>query len=526
MRKVIICVFITMLLIGTTFTFLGTASDNITNKEKLLEIKKAITDNNAKWTAGFNSVFTPEGGNCKDLLGCIKEETTAEEPYTFEICASLPDSFDWRNVDGTNYVTSIKSQRGCGSCVAFGTLGALEAVVQIEFNETFDCDLSEAHLFFCGGGSCDRGWYNSRAADFVEDIGVADEMCFPYEGKDMDCDEKASNWKNRVITANAGTARRSAAIKEALIEYGPVLTAFTVYEDFGSYTGGIYEHVSGAKEGGHAVAIVGYNDDSSYWICKNSWGEGWGENGFFRIKYRECGIDDTAYYFDGVNGNIQPFKPKNVFPYDRATNVDPDVNISWNNCEDIDGDTVTYTIFMNEGLVVYDGKEVLVEGITNNYFQVEDLDKNKMYSFKVIAEDEHGSQHASDDITFVTRPPSPPTIEGPTDARIRRECTYTASTTDDDGEEYYWFFKWGDDEDTGWLGPYNADDKVSATHTWDDKDKYIIKVRYKEDGLMSDWTTLEVSMPKNKVVCTPLLHRLFDRYLTISTLLDQFFSVK
>ena len=77
---------------------------------------------------------------------------------------------------------------------------------------------------------------------------------------------------------------------------GPIVAAFDVYEDFRDYTGGIYEHVWGDYLGGHAVAIVGYNDAENYWIVKNSWGTGWGENGWFRIRYGQCNIDSYLAY--------------------------------------------------------------------------------------------------------------------------------------------------------------------------------------------------------------------------------------
>jgi C1A family cysteine protease len=72
---------------------------------------------------------------------------------------------------------------------------------------------------------------------------------------------------------------------------GPLSACFSVYDDFYAYTGGIYSHVSGNLVGGHCVSVVGYNDTGQYWICKNSWGTGFGENGFFRIAYVQCGID-------------------------------------------------------------------------------------------------------------------------------------------------------------------------------------------------------------------------------------------
>ena len=49
---------------------------------------------------------------------------------------SLPDEFDWRNVDGKNYVSPVRDQATCGSCYAFGTLAMFEARVRILSNDT------------------------------------------------------------------------------------------------------------------------------------------------------------------------------------------------------------------------------------------------------------------------------------------------------------------------------------------------------------------------------------------------------
>jgi len=63
-------------------------------------------------------------------------------------------------------------------------------------------------------------------------------------------------------------------------------TAFTVYSDFMNYESGVYHHVSGTVEGGHAIKILGWGteDGMDYWLCANSWGTSWGLEGFFKIK--------------------------------------------------------------------------------------------------------------------------------------------------------------------------------------------------------------------------------------------------
>jgi Papain family cysteine protease/Repeat of unknown function (DUF5648) len=76
---------------------------------------------------------------------------------------------------------------------------------------------------------------------------------------------------------------------------GALAACFTVYSDFFAYRSGVYRHVTGGLAGGHCVSIVGYDDAAGCWIAKNSWGAGWGDMGFFRIAYGQCGIDATMW---------------------------------------------------------------------------------------------------------------------------------------------------------------------------------------------------------------------------------------
>ena len=67
---------------------------------------------------------------------------------------------------------------------------------------------------------------------------------------------------------------------------GTIIAAFTVYQDFFSYSSGVYRHISGAYCGRHAIRIIGYGylGGVAYWLCANSWGTGWGQAGFFKFK--------------------------------------------------------------------------------------------------------------------------------------------------------------------------------------------------------------------------------------------------
>ena len=74
-------------------------------------------------------------------------------------------------------------------------------------------------------------------------------------------------------------------IKAEIFARGPVATVVNGKE-LHHYRGGIYTNVTASQVPGHVVSIVGWggtNDGATYWICRNSWGEYWGEMGFFRI---------------------------------------------------------------------------------------------------------------------------------------------------------------------------------------------------------------------------------------------------
>ncbi|MCX6722449.1 MAG: hypothetical protein NT094_00065, partial [Candidatus Staskawiczbacteria bacterium] len=110
----------------------------------------------------------------------------------------LPSTFDWRNINGRNYITPVKDQHYCGSCAVFATIGSLEGEVNAYYNNpSINLDLSEQDLVSCSGaGSCSTGF--SVTLPYIRSIGVTDEACFPYTSKDSSCSEKCSTWQSNV----------------------------------------------------------------------------------------------------------------------------------------------------------------------------------------------------------------------------------------------------------------------------------------------------------------------------------------
>lgn len=221
--------------------------------------------------------------------------------------AALPAAFDLRNASGQNYVSGVRDQGSCGSCVAFGSIAVMEGTARYGRRlPSLSVDLSEAHLFYGHGATvgvtCLTGWLPLPALTFATNQGVTFESDFPYTPGNTSGGSAPAGWQNHRAraTGTADLTNKVADIKKHLTEIGPVTGCFIVYTDFYSYKSGVYQHVTGGEEGGHCVAIVGFDDSKKAWIIKNSWGTSWGMSGFGYIAYGECLIDTWSTI--GVTG--------------------------------------------------------------------------------------------------------------------------------------------------------------------------------------------------------------------------------
>lgn len=212
--------------------------------------------------------------------------------------AAVPAAFNLNNIYGVSHVAGVRNQLGCGSCVAFGAVAALEGTARWTRRvPTLDVDLSEAHLFYGWGASvgrtCANGWFPDPALQFCTDRGLTYENEWPYSDGNSNGRSLPAGWESHRAksTGRVNLTNNIAGIKEHVNNYGPVAACFIVYADFFAYRSGVYRRTSNDERGGHCVAIVGYDDAQQAWICKNSWGTGFGEGGFFRIGYGQCLIE-------------------------------------------------------------------------------------------------------------------------------------------------------------------------------------------------------------------------------------------
>lgn len=238
---------------------------------------------------------------------------------------ALPQSWDWRNVQGANYVSPPRDQGGCGSCVAFSVVAALESHQRIQAgNANLVTEQSEANLFFvnerqCNVGDPNYGWWIPSALDYLVDQGSCLEESYPYRDVNQNAELVKGTENTLKIKGYDSTSQRD-QMKRWLVEEGPLVSSFKVYQDFNWYwsggANGVYTYQTGSYRGRHAITVIGYDDAQSCWICKNSWGQTRGNDGCFLIGYGQCDIESRMYLIEDVYSVFThdeiPYNPRNL----------------------------------------------------------------------------------------------------------------------------------------------------------------------------------------------------------------------
>jgi hypothetical protein len=223
---------------------------------------------------------------------------------------SLVNHWDWRERHGANnpnspyfdedydnltgWLTIPKNQGFCGACGIFGTLSALEGVINLYYNQHLDLDLSEQHLLSCVPQATCSGVNIGLVMEYLEDYGVVDETCSPYLANDQgDCEDPIIVCTEPDILAkiNSSTHLQGSLTSDwediflEMILNGPIGLTIT--------------------NGTHHVALVGwtYNGESEelFIIYKDSQGyEDFGDHGFMIEQvdgnYLEAYIQEGPYF--------------------------------------------------------------------------------------------------------------------------------------------------------------------------------------------------------------------------------------
>jgi len=260
--------------------------------------------------------------------GFVPSTVDTSHIHAISSVKSLPSKYDLRTL---NKVTSVKDQGSAGTCWAFATYGSLESYLMPGEN----WDFSENNLknvlstaapagfdFADGGNSFMSTAYLSRWS------GAVKENDDPYSASSVYSPSELTlpiykHLQNTLIPPDRQGSLDNNGIKSAVQNYGALYT--TMYYDKACYSSTTNSYYfNGSSYSNHAVSIVGWNDDydknnfsqvppgNGAFIVKNSWGTGWGENGYFYVSYYDSKIGKENAIFTAENTNNY----KNVYQYD------------------------------------------------------------------------------------------------------------------------------------------------------------------------------------------------------------------
>lgn len=278
----------------------------------------------------FNEVVIPEGHTKKSHI-------VSPLPHTYLRTEDVPDNWDWNDVDGESYLTHSLNQhipQYCGSCWAHGALSSLADRIKIARGaQGGDINLSVQWVLNCGAGaagSC-HGGYHTGVYELIQSHGqIPYDTCQPYlacshesqEGfcphVDTTCSAANTCKTCSTFTDHGGSCveldyfpnatvaeygivgddvwfdtdeKRAHLIRAEIFTRGPVAATVNA-SPLDNYGGGILDFERSdpsypSTGTNHIVSITGYGKDpetgTNYWIVRNSWGQYWGEMGFFRI---------------------------------------------------------------------------------------------------------------------------------------------------------------------------------------------------------------------------------------------------
>eukprot|EP00347_Sterkiella_histriomuscorum_P022988 403336383 len=246
----------------------------------------------------------------KERYQCSHDE---EDHYYFDyndydFIDDLPKckSIDWIK---KGKVGIPKDQSTCGSCWAHSTLASVETLYAIENNIQNRSEVpsfSEQQLVDCNfipNLGC-IGGRRQFSFNYTLQEGATLASNYPYQNKQNYCTYKKETDNFYQISAFKAFEKINNADLEKLVCQGTVSISIRINDCIKNYKSGVLYDGDGScgcskiKSTNHAVAIVGFGRDEEnpvcqdYWVIKNSWGPGWGEEGFMRLCREDSQIDN------------------------------------------------------------------------------------------------------------------------------------------------------------------------------------------------------------------------------------------
>jgi hypothetical protein len=148
------------------------------------------------------------------------------------------------------------------------------------------------------------------------------------------------------------------------------------------------------------------------------------------------------------------------------------------------------------------------------------------FNVRVQSRDEYFAKSIWSDILVVTildnDPPNAPEINGPSIGKPDTMYTYSIVSVDPDGDDIYYQIDWGDGQVDPWEGPYESNEIITKSHSWNAKGDYLIKARARDiNEEIGQWGKFEITMPREKFIINSFFLRFIDRYPLLNILFQR-----
>lgn len=269
------------------------ADTTISAEELLGEIKETRKLQEDNWWEDFDDWEEDDIWEYEDLDTYTYDNNTNNGTNITEEFDSkgLPKNFDGRKIWG-KCIHSGRDQRECNGCWAFGITNHMSDRFCIWGK---DVVLSAQDLLECApNNTCCTGGSASYGYNYLIEVGIVAENCKEFTEECGQC-RNSSCPKYKCQKGSLFWADNIDEAKKEIYNNGPIEAVFDVYDDLAYYARGVYYKTSEKLLGIHAVTVLGWGveDGKDYWLCKNSWGDTWGAESFFKIKMGDCGINDA-----------------------------------------------------------------------------------------------------------------------------------------------------------------------------------------------------------------------------------------
>jgi len=199
------------------------------------------------------------------------------------------------SVDWAHMWSSVKNQASCGSCWAFSAAAAFESRYALhKGSKTAGTSFSEQELVDCDTKSsgCNGGWMDN-AFTYLKSHAFCTGAKYPYHAKKESCQvSKCAGGPTDKAFADIARGNENSVL--SALAHGPISVAVDASK-WSAYKSGIMSSCGTSLN--HGVTLVGYDAGAHAVKIRNSWGSGWGEHGYIRLKTgNTCGYANNASY--------------------------------------------------------------------------------------------------------------------------------------------------------------------------------------------------------------------------------------